>query len=173
MSGFLGLIGRFERIVTVAAFALMALALMADVVSRRLFQTGLIGATEIAVVGMIAVAMFGIGVATDEGAHLRPRVFDALIPKAMSALVDRLASLVTAAFFMTIGALAVWVVAESAALGDRTEIMRIPVWALQSMIALAFITNALRFLIYAARPDLRPSEDGEEAAAGAADGEAR
>ncbi|MEO1038467.1 MAG: TRAP transporter small permease [Pseudomonadota bacterium] len=173
MSTFLGLIGRFERFITVAAFALMALALMADVVSRRLFQTGLIGATEIAVVGMIAVAMFGIGVATDEGAHLRPRVFDALIPKSISGLIDRLASLVTAAFFILIGALAVWVVAQSASLGDRTEVMRIPVWMLQAMIALAFITNALRFLIYAFRPELRPSEDVEESAAGAADGEAR
>lgn len=173
MSAFLSWIGRIERIVTLAAFALMALSLLADVISRRLFMTGLIGATEVAVIGMVAVAMFGIGIATDEGAHLRPRVFDALIPKRFDAGLARLASLVTALFFALFAALATWMVIQSAVLGDRTEILRLPIWTLQAMIALAFATNAIRFLIYAAEPALRPSEDLEESAAGAADGEAR
>jgi len=81
MRALLNVIGAAERWLTIAAFALMALALLADVISRRIFLTGLIGATEIAVIGMVAVAMFGIGVATDTGAHLRPRLFDFLIPK--------------------------------------------------------------------------------------------
>jgi hypothetical protein len=39
------------------------------------------------------------------------------------------------------------------------------------MIFLAFATNAVRFFIYAARPDLKPGEDLETSAAGAADGD--
>lgn len=173
MSALLSWVGRVERGITLAAFALMALSLMADVISRRLFMTGLIGATEIAVIGMVAVAMFGIGIATDEGAHLRPRVFDALIPAGMVAGLERIASAVTAVFFGAFAVLAIWMVIESIGLGDRTEILRLPIWTLQAMIALAFTTNALRFLIYAVDPSLHPSEDLEESAAGAADGEAR
>lgn len=171
MSAVLSFIGRTERWITIAAFALMALSLMADVVSRRLFMTGLIGATEVAVIGMVAVSMFGIGVATDEGGHLRPRLFDALIPKSIDELVDRLASAVTGLFFALFAGLAGFMVLQSVVLGDRTEILRAPIWTLQAMIFLAFATNAVRFFIYAARPDLKPGEDLETSAAGAADGD--
>ena len=171
MSAVLSFIGRTERWITIAAFALMALSLMADVVSRRLFMTGLIGATEVAVIGMVAVFMFGIGVATDEGGHLRPRLFDALIPKSIDELVDRLASAVTGLFFALFAGLAGFMVLQSVVLGDRTEILRAPIWTLQAMIFLAFATNAVRFFIYAARPDLKPGEDLETSAAGAADGD--
>lgn len=171
MKRILTAISRAERWITIAAFALMAIALMADVISRRLFMTGLIGATEVAVIGMVAVAMFGIGVATDEGGHLRPRLFDALIPKGFEPALDRIASAVTGLFFTGFAGLAFFMVAQSFALGDRTEILRAPIWALQAMIFLAFATNAARFFIYAARPDLRPSEDLEESAAGASDGD--
>lgn len=171
MSAVLDIISRTERWITMLAFALMAIALMADVVSRRLFMTGLIGATEVAVVGMVAVAMFGVGVATDGGGHLRPRLFDMLIPKAVDALVNRIASAVTGLFFAVFAGLAFYMVAESFALGDRTEILNAPIWLLQSMIFLAFATNAVRFFIYAAQPDLKPSEDLEESGGGAADGD--
>jgi len=171
VSAVLSFIGRTERWITIAAFALMALSLMADVVSRRLFMTGLIGATEVAVIGMVAVFMFGIGVATDEGGHLRPRLFDALIPKSIDELVDRLASAVTGLFFALFAGLAGFMVLQSVVLGDRTEILRAPIWTLQAMIFLAFATNAVRFFIYAARPDLKPGEDLETSAAGAADGD--
>ena len=173
MKGLLFVIARAERVLTVAAFALMAVALLADVISRRLFQTGLIGATEVAVVGMIAVAMFGIGIATDEGAHLRPRLFDKLFPKSAEGAIDRAASFVAGAFFAVFAGLAVWMVIESAGLGDRTEIMNFPVWMLQSMIAIAFATNAMRNFVFAADPSLKPSDDPEQAAAGAVEEEAR
>ncbi len=173
MRGVLTAIGRAERWITIGAFALMALALLADVISRRLFLTGLIGATEVAVMGMVAVAMFGVGIATDEGAHLRPRLFDRLIPPALEPLFGRIASAVTAAFFAIFAGLSGWMVMESFLLGDRTEILRAPIWTLQALIFIAFSTNAVRFLAYALDPALKPSEDLEESAAGAADGEAR
>lgn len=169
MRSLLNVIGATERWLTISAFALMALALLADVISRRIFLTGLIGATEIAVVGMVAVAMFGIGVATDTGAHLRPRLFDFLIPKSFEPVLDRLVSAVTAAFFAVFAGLAVWMVIESVILSDRTEILRLPIWTLQMMIAAAFITNFIRFAAYAIDPGLKPGEFLEEIREAAAD----
>jgi TRAP-type C4-dicarboxylate transport system permease small subunit len=172
MRSLLNLIGSAERWLTISAFALMALALLADVISRRIFLTGLIGATEIAVIGMVAVAMFGIGVATDTGAHLRPRLFDFLIPASFEPVLDRLVSAVTAAFFAIFAGLAVWMVIESVILSDRTEILRLPIWTLQVMIAVAFTTNFIRFAAYALDPGLKPSEfieDIKDAAADAVD----
>ena len=164
MTALLGAIARFERWAALLAFALMAVSLLADVISRRIFMTGLIGATEVAVIGMVAVAMFGIGVATDHGAHLRPRLFDRLIPAGLEPVMVRLSSLVTALFFAVFAALSGWMVWESVILGDRTEILRLPIWTLQAIIFIAFATNMIRFLIYAIRPELRPNEDLEQLA---------
>ena len=172
MTALLAGIAKFERWASLLAFALMAAALMADVISRRVFMTGLIGATEVAVIGMVAVAMFGVGVATDHGAHLRPRLFDSLIPAALEPAMVRLSSFVTALFFAVFAALSGWMVVESVILGDRTEILRLPIWTLQAIIFIAFATNMIRFLIYAARPALRPSEDLEQLAETDEDGEA-
>lgn len=158
MSGVLKFLSAAERWAAVIAFAIMTLALLADVISRRLFQTGLVGAVEIAVFGMIALAMFGIGVATDHGAHLRATAFDVLVPKPLRGLVERFASLLTGVFFLILTGFAVWIVAESFTLGDRTPILRAPVWALQLILLLAFASNAARFLIYFANPALKPVE---------------
>jgi len=158
MSALLKTLSRLERWAAIAAFAVMTLALMADVVSRRLFQSGLTGAIEIAIFGMIALAMFGIGIATDHAAHLRPTVFDGLVPQRLRPGVARLADLLTGLFFVVLAGFAAWMVAESMMLGDRTAILRVPVWALQSMLLLAFLGNALRFLAYCADPSLRPPE---------------
>ena len=158
MRSLLAFLSAAERWAAVAAFAIMTLALLADVISRRLFQTGLIGAVEIAVFGIIALAMFGIGVATDHGAHLRATAFDVLVPKPLRAGVDRFASLITGVFFLVLTGFAVWIVAESFTLGDRTPILRAPVWALQLILLLAFASNAARFLVYFADPSLKPVE---------------
>lgn len=158
MSALLKLLSSAERWAAILAFAIMTIALLADVVSRRLFQTGIIGAVEIAVFGMIALAMFGIGVATDHGAHLRATAFDFLVPAPLRAGVARLASLLTAVFFIVLTVFAGWIVAESFLLGDRTAVLRAPVWALQTILLLAFASNAIRFLIYFADPALKPEE---------------
>lgn len=160
MNAMLVWINRAERWVAIFAFLVMVLALMADVASRRIFSTGLIAATEIAVFGMIALAVFGIGLATDAGAHLRPTVFDKVFPAGWNAVVDRLASAVTAGFFLVLTGFSIWIVAESFHIGDRTEILRAPVWALQCALAIGFFTNALRFTAFAADPALKPADRG-------------
>lgn len=158
MSALLKWLAGAERWAAILAFIVMTLALLADVVSRRLFQTGLIGAVEIAVFGMIALAMFGIGVATDHGAHLRATAFDFLVPAPLRAGVARLGSLLTGLFFLVLAGFAGWIVVESFLLGDRTPVLRAPVWALQVILLLAFASNAARFFIYFADPSLRPAE---------------
>ena len=159
MARFLNAIGTVERALCVAAFAVMSVALIADVVARELFSTGLVGAPQIGVVGMVAAAMFGMGVATDSGAHLRPRLFDRLVPEHLSDLIDRIANAVTALFFLGMGVLAVLVVGESFELGDRMAVLNWYIWPMQAMIAAAFLTNALRFAAFCADPSLKPPDD--------------
>jgi TRAP-type C4-dicarboxylate transport system permease small subunit len=169
--GILGLMGRAERIVCGIAFIVMTGALMADVFKRLAVGAGVLGASEVGVIGMVAVAMFGIGIATDKGAHLRPRFLDGIFPGKWSVPVNQVADLVTSAFFLGLGVLSFLMVAETRALGDVTSILRMPLWPLQTILLVAFSFNAVRYLIFALYPALRASDDVEEAAGGAAEGD--
>lgn len=148
-----------ERIACVLSFTVIAAALIADVGSRLLQGAGILGAVQVGVAGMVVLAMFGIGLASDAGEHLRPRYFDALWPETWRMAVQRIADALTALFFLVFGIIAVLVVAESYALGDVTSVLRWPIWPLQCAIALAFLLNALRYVIFAGRPDLRPDDE--------------
>ena len=160
----LNAVGTLERTICILAFSIMTLSLLADVIARKALQTGLVGATEIAVMAMIALSMAGIGVASDAGAHFRLSVLDSVFPDSMSEWVDRVAGLITSAFFIILLVLSIIMVGQSLELGDRTEILRVPIWVLQSFIVLAFATNALRYAIYALSPSLRPIPEGQDGA---------
>jgi TRAP-type C4-dicarboxylate transport system permease small subunit len=122
---------------------------------------GVLGAAQIGVIGMIIVAMFGLGVAVQAGAHLRARFLDWVFAKSWSPAVDRIADLITAIMFVVIGGLAVIMIAEAMRLGDVTSVLRWPVWPIQCVIAAAFLLNAVRYLIFFIDPRLRPREDFE------------
>ena len=158
---FLAALSRFEKIACALAFMVMAGALVVDVLKREITGSGVLGAAQVGVIGMIAVAMFGFGVAAQSGGQLRPRFLDGAFPKAWSGAIDRLADLVTALGFAVIGALAVVMTRESAAMGDVTSVLRWPIWPMQAIIALAFLTNTLRYLVFFIYPALRPGEDLE------------
>lgn len=158
---FLKGLGLFERIACGAAFVIMAGALIADVGMREITGAGILGAPQVGVIGMIAVAMFGFGIAAAQGAQLRPRFLDGVFPKAWWPAIDRLADAITAAGFAGIGVLAVIMTEESARLGDVTSVLRWPIWPMQTIIAIAFGTNALRYAIFAIWPALRPADDIE------------
>lgn len=161
MRRLLGLLTAIERGACLVSFIVMSAALIADVGSRLVFGSGLLGAPQVGVIGMIALSMFGMGLAADTGSHLRPRFFDGLWPDRWEDALRRLADAIGAVFYLLIGVLAVFVVAESIELGDVTSVLRWPIWPLQTMIAAAFLMNALRYAVYVARPELRPAEDLE------------
>jgi TRAP-type C4-dicarboxylate transport system permease small subunit len=185
---FLAGLSRFERLACGLAFLVMALSLAADVAKRvagRVAEAmlsipvlgpgleslqdklglgaGILGAPQIAVVGMIAVAMFGFGIAAQSGAQLRARFLDWVFPKTWSSSLDRAADLITSAALLILATLSFMMVQEAARLGDVTSVLRWPIWPIQGIIALAFGLNALRFLLFFLFPVLRPQEDLEPA----------
>ncbi|MEM8986243.1 MAG: TRAP transporter small permease [Pseudomonadota bacterium] len=174
----LAVFDRIERIACLLAFALMAAALMFDVGARLVRGSGVLGAPQAGVIGMIAVSMFGMGLASSAGEHLRPNFLDGIWPKGWSRAAFQAADATTGLFFALFAVIAALVVAESYGLGDVTSVLRWPVWPLQSLIVAAFSLNAVRYFIFALNPDLRPHgiADGvadEDVAALSPKGEAR
>jgi len=164
----LAVLGRVERAVAMAAFAALVAILFADVLSRELTGSGLVWARQLAVYANLLLTMFGIGVASADGAHLRPRFADRWLPRAWDAGLDRAAEAVMAAFCVAFAAVAVAAVAETHALAERTPLPAWPVWPFQAVIPAVFGAAALRHALYAAFPRLRPALPVAEAAAPAA-----
>jgi TRAP-type C4-dicarboxylate transport system permease small subunit len=178
----LSALGVFERGMCALGFLIMTLALAADVGARLLSRAvaqaagaglidagladrislggGILGAPQVAVIGMIMTALFGMGVAAGQGAELRARLLDGVWPKRWSPLIDRLADGLSAAMLSIVALLCALMAHESLQLGDRSAVLLLPIWPWQGLAAVAFGAAALRYGLYAAQPALRPKTEG-------------
>ena len=155
-------VSRIEKAACAGGFAVMSLALLADVASRLTLGYGIVGAPQLGLVGMLVTAMFGVGLAADAGEHFRPRVLDRYRPPKWEGAISRVGHMLTAVFFTLLAGVAAYVAWESWQLADVTSLLRWPVWALQGLIVLAFAFNAVRYAVFGARPDLVPSPQADE-----------
>jgi TRAP-type C4-dicarboxylate transport system permease small subunit len=158
---YLSALSLFERVACAMAFIVMAGALIADVGSRLFTGAGILGAPQVGVIGMIAVAMFGFGIAASKGAQLRPRFLDFVFPKSWDGALDRIADFITGVGLSALGVLCAIMAGEAMRLGDVTSVLRWPIWPMQIIIVVGFATNAIRYFIFALAPALRPRDDIE------------
>lgn len=152
----LGRLEMAERSISFAAFIVLVVVVFADVASRELTGTGLHWARQAGVYANLFVVVIGIGVASAEGAHLRPRFADHWLPSRWEPVVVRLQELLMAGFCLVFAIVAVSVVAESYQLQERSSVLRTLVWPVQSIIPLVFGVAALRHTLYGIFPQLRP-----------------
>jgi TRAP-type C4-dicarboxylate transport system permease small subunit len=100
--------------------------------------------------------MFGIGIASAHGAHLRPRFADHWLPSGWEPALVRIQEGLMAVFCLGFAGVALWVVMDSYALGERSVALRIAIWPFQAIIPLVFLIAAFRHGAYAAFSSLRP-----------------
>ncbi len=153
-----------ERAITCVAFLVLIVAVFADVLSREVTGTGLHWARQTGVYANVVVVMFGLGLASAGGSHLRPRFADRWLPARMEPVLTRFNDLGMGLFCLSFAWIAAGVVVESIALGELSVALRVAVWPFQSVVPLAFGLAGLRHLAYAAFPELRPAEAGTLAA---------
>lgn len=158
-----------EHAITCAAFLLLIVAVFADVLSREISGTGLHWARQTGVYANVVVVMFGLGLASAGGSHLRPRFADGWLPDRMAPFLARATDVGMALFCGAFAFVAVGVVADSFAFEERSVALRVAVWPFQAVVPLAFLVAGLRHLAYAVFPELRPHGAGA-LASGADDG---
>lgn len=156
MAGLLDALHRVERAIVVVAFVGMAGVVFADVAARELTGVGLPWARQVGVYFNIFVVLFGIGLASASGSHLRPRFADHWLPARWEPQLAFLQHALFALFCVAFAVVAADMVVTTYRLDERSEILRLPVWPIQSVIPLVFLIAALRHGIYALRPALRP-----------------
>lgn len=150
-----------EVTITCAAFAVLVAVIFADVVWRWTTGSGIIWAREIGVFANIVLTIIGIGVASADGTHLRPRFFDRIFPASWDSALTRLQEALTALGFAALAWIAIQVVRETVQLDDRSIVLRWVIWPVQASLPIAFLLGALRHGIYASFPALRPMERDE------------
>ncbi len=159
----LGRIGRVERMLSFTAFLVLIAVVFADVASRELTGTGLHWARQAGVYANLFVVMFGIGIASAHGAHLRPRFADRWLPARWEPLLVRAQEGLMALFCLAFALVAAGVVMDSYALLERSVVLRVPVWPFQAVIPVVFLIAAFRHGAYAVFSALRPPDSQQQA----------
>ncbi len=157
-------IDRFEKAVTFGCFLVLIAVVFADVVSREIIGTGLHWARQVGVYANLFVIMFGIGLASSAGAHLRPRFADNWLPARWSGLLDRLHDGIMALFCVGFAAVSIDIVYDGFVLGERSAVLGFVIWPFQAVFPLVFLIAAFRHGAFTLYPNLRPvSVEGEGA----------
>jgi C4-dicarboxylate transporter, DctQ subunit len=155
---FLAALFWIESAIAVAALLAVAGILFADVVGRELFGHGLFGALRAAVYGTAIAGLIGFGLCTAAGAHMRVNLLDGLLPKRLEPHIARIADGLS---FVICAAFAYWsalYVAQTYGQNEQALSLGVPVWPFQIVLPWMFVSAGLRYLVFAAVPDLRPAE---------------
>ncbi len=160
---------RVECWVAVLCFSFIATALAIDVIGREFYgplmgllgikvgATGLFGSQKMAIFALVIGSFCGIGIATATGVHLVPRIGFAWVPKHWAPSVDRLADLLSGLFLLGVtwyGFVFVLATRES---GILAPVINVSAWPIQLAIPFGFLSAALRYLLFARWPALRPA----------------
>jgi TRAP-type C4-dicarboxylate transport system permease small subunit len=158
---------RAECLIAVAAFGFIAVVLIVDVAGREILTpifkllgitkaAGLYAAQKMSVYALVVGSFCGVGIATATASHLLPRVGFGWVPASFGPTMNRIADLVTGAFFCGVAWYGWVYVQSSMQAGLRAQAFDIPIWPIQLAIPLGFLSAAVRYFFYAAWPATRP-----------------
>jgi TRAP-type C4-dicarboxylate transport system permease small subunit len=162
VESFLKRLRQLEGLLTFAAFAVMVVVVFADVVTREITGSGLLWARQVGVYANIFVVMLGFGLASADGAHLRPRFADNWLPRSWERFLPHVQEALMALFCLTFCLIAAGVLAETFTLKERSVVLRLVIWPVQAVIPVAFGIASVRHGLYAIWPVLRPPEVAAE-----------
>lgn len=159
---FLRFLETLEGYAATLAYTSVATLLIGDIVAREVFGFPMLGAESIAVLAAIVAGFLGLALATANGSHLRPAVFDNLLPVRFNPYLERGSDLVAAVFYFGIAYFALSFVNESRIAGDRAAILYFRLWPIELVMPYAFLSCAIRHLFFFARPALKQQKTADE-----------
>ena len=158
---FLQILFKLESAVAIVAFLVISLLLISDVASRELAGSSIWGAQRISVYLMIVIGFLGLGLAADRGRHLRPHFADRLVPPSLVNAAERAGSAIMFAVFVWFSWLGVTFVMSAYEYGDLAQTIKTPLWMIELIVPYAFLSIALRYLVFFLWPALKPGEVNE------------
>jgi TRAP-type C4-dicarboxylate transport system permease small subunit len=150
-----------ETAILLTAFAILVTVTFTDVALRTFTGSGLLWSRDVGIYANIWLSMLGIGIASSQGSHLRPRFMDSWARSSWAAWLPRVQELLTAAGFLVLAVIAARVVADTRELGDSNSVLRWPIWICQLCMPIALGFAAFKHSLFALYPALRPQERDE------------
>lgn len=151
-------IERLEIIIACVCLPTAAAALCADVISRELFGQGLYGVQKFAVYCCAISGALGISIVVHRGGHLRISAVDALLPTTLLPQISRLGDAISAAGCLFLAYYSFIFVRNTFLFQEVDTILDIPIWRVQMVLPIAFTLAAIKYLMHAAAPTLKPTE---------------
>lgn len=126
---------------------LMALLLICNVVSRKIFEKSMASADELGGTLLILVTFSGIGYAARKGRHIRmTAIFDTLAPKVKKWLMIFI-SFVTMATYIYVCFIALDYIEYTRMLGKVTSALEMPDWIRAVVVPIGFGLGAIQYLM--------------------------
>lgn len=155
---------RAESLVAAIAYIIVASLLLGEIVAREVFATTIWGSQRMAIYAAIYAGFLGLCLATAANAHLRPQFADKWWPASWSNGLNRFGDVLSAGLFIWLGVVGLEYIVASYEANEVAPVIRWELWWIQSVIIYSFFSSALRHLIFAARPDLKPVPNITDAA---------
>lgn len=151
MISLIKVLGSIERLMATIFIGLMTLLVILDVFSREILNQGIPWAQKSAVYLMIWGGFLGAIMISEKAGHLRPEVADKLWGK-KQWLYIRFQNIVTIIFCFVFLYASVGYVSESIEFGDKSVVLRVPLWVLQLIIPYTFASMAIRNIYFLFNP---------------------
>jgi TRAP-type C4-dicarboxylate transport system permease small subunit len=156
------LLDPIERLLAAAALALhwlgvglvipaLVLTITVEVVLRSLFNTGILGSTEVAQLLLLMAFCASIPLCTLRHGHVYMELAHQRLRGPHRRFADLLAGLCGAGFFAAFAVQAVALVGEMRRFDDRGDLTDLPYWPFAVVIALSAVLTAAAFALWSVR----------------------
>ncbi len=151
MIGFIKVLGSIERMIATIFMGAMTLLVIFDVFSREILNQGIPWAQKSAVYLMIWGGFLGAVMISEKAGHLRPEVADALWGKKQWLFI-KVQNIITILFCLFFLYASYMYVSESIKFGDKSVVLKVPIWTLQLIIPYTFASMAVRNIYFLFNP---------------------
>ena len=151
MIAFIKILGSIERLMATIFMGAMTLLVIFDVFSREVMNQGIPWAQKSAVYLMIWGGFLGAVMISEKAGHLRPEIADKIWGKKQWLFI-RFQNMLTIAFCVVFIYAYFGYVAESMEFGDKSVVLKVPLWTLQLIIPYTFTSMAIRNIYFLFNP---------------------
>lgn len=151
MIGFIKVLGSIERFMATLFIGAMTLLVIFDVFSREVLNQGIPWAQKSAVYLMIWGGFLGAVMISEKAGHLRPEVADPIWGKKQWLFV-RVQNFITILFCSFFLYASYKYVGESIQFGDKSVVLKVPLWTLQLIIPYTFTSMGIRNIYFLFNP---------------------
>lgn len=162
VGGIYKLISKIEVVVCYTTFTIGTVALALDIIGREFFSKGIFGAQRLAVYCIAIAGVMGFSYVVSHGGHLRPSILDKLVPARFDRMAGRVADIISATLCVLLAYGAFLLVRTTHLHGEQDMSLSVPIWPIQSVLIVAFLFAAMKYLAYAFYPAMRPTDEGGE-----------